>query len=235
MNYIKILLYIVTVIAFTSCATVEKPSGINLIPMYGHPNIEKTASQKKSDEKYIEAVSTSEGSRKNASKVVALEGWKSRSKGDSANAMRRFNQSWLLNPDYYQPYWGFGTLLLKKDTIDEAVKHFEKALSLIDKDGEKERLLTDTAGAYTIQAETAAKTDKVKSNNLYSKSNSLFNEAIKHNPSYGNAYRTWVISLYKQGNYVKALEMVKKAQETGARDLNPKFIENLTRKANESK
>ena len=54
---------------------------------------------------------TNSGSREKASKEFAGKAWLEISKGHEANAMRRFNQAWLLNPKYYQPYWGFGVLL----------------------------------------------------------------------------------------------------------------------------
>jgi len=41
------------------------------------------------------------------------------SEGNLDYAMRRYNQSWLLNPNNYQPYWGFGRILLQQ--IDELV------------------------------------------------------------------------------------------------------------------
>jgi len=149
---------------------------INMIPMYGYPNIEKSAAQKKSDEKFIKSVVANSGTREKASKEFAGEGWRYRSKGDTANAMRRFNQSWLLNPNYYQPYWGFGALLWAQGSTDEAIIHYNKALSLIDDNGEKPRLLTDAARAYSKKGFTA--TNKIKRKEFFGKANSLFNTAL---------------------------------------------------------
>ncbi len=232
MNYKNILLSIMTAIILLVCISaygqkIDNPP-INLIPMYGYPNIEKSVVQKKADEDFIRTVIGNSGSRENASKEFAAEGWRYRSKGDAANAMRRFNQSWLLNPNYYQPYWGFGALLLAQRKAAEAATHYEKALSLIDDDGEKTRLLTDAARAYSIQGSTA--TAKMKSGEFFGKANSLFREALELDPQYGNAYRAWALSLYMEGNYIKAWDMVKKLRGLGGRDLPSGFIDALSRK-----
>ncbi len=209
---------------------------INLMPMYGYPAIEKTDQQKEADEQFIKTVVAESGSREKASRGFAAWGWKDRQKGDMANAMRRFNQSWLLNPNSYLPYWGFGALLLAQGKPAVAATHFERALTLIDEEGEKPRLLTDTARAYSmLGGDITTTTDKVKSEEYFEKANALFNEALKLDSKYGNAYRAWALSLYKQGNYEKAWELVKKSRAMGGSDFDPKFIHALTREMSEPK
>ena len=236
MNHRNILLAIMTVIILTSCASAIGPQSstppINLIPMYGYPDIEKSAAQKKSDEKFIKSVVANSGTREKASKEFAVEGWR-HFKGDTENAMRRFNQSWLLNPNYYQPYWGFGALLWAQENTDGAIIHYNKSLSLIDDNREKPRLLTDTARAYSKKGFTA--TDKIKSKEYFREANSLFNTALTLDPHYDNAYRDWPRSLYLEGNYTKAWEIVKKSHALGSHDFDPKFIEALSRKMPEPK
>lgn len=199
---------------------------INLIPMYGYPKIEKSAALKKNDEDFIQTVVGNSGTRENASKKFAAEAWRLRSKGDGTNAMHRFNQSWLLNPNYYQPYWGFGAISLAQGKLVEAITYYEKALSLIDEDEEKARLLNDAANAYSIQGANIA--DKTKAEEFLEKANSLFSEALMLNPQYGNAYRNWAISLYREGNYNKAWAMVKKSRGLDGRDFSPGFIDALS-------
>ena len=208
---------------------------INLIPMYGHPKIEKTEDQKKADDHFIKTVSGNSGSREKASKEFAAEGWRYRQKGDSDNSMRRFNQSWLLDPDYYMPYWGFGALLLAQGKAAEAAPHFDKALSLIDDDREKPRLLVNSARAYAFQGIDMTTTDKVKSNEFFEKANSLFNEALKLDPKYGNAYRVGAFIYYCQGNYKKAWGLVKRSRALDSYDFDPKFIEALSMEMSEPK
>ena len=58
---------IVTAIVLTACASPGGPQGGDSqpdpIPMYGFPEVEKSAAQKKADEDFIKTVSVTEGSR----------------------------------------------------------------------------------------------------------------------------------------------------------------------------
>ena len=243
MNYRNIFLSVTTAIILSACVSAGGPQSSNphsnLIPMYGRPEIQISAALKKADEDFIKAVVAAEGSREKASKGFAEEGWRNLINGDAANAMRRFNQSWLLNPNYYQPYQGFGVLLLEKNKAAEAIPHFEKALSLIDEDGEKPRLLSNTARAYSIRADSIqgpTATDQILAVEFFEKANSLFSEAIKLDPQFGYAYRAWAVSLYREGKYESAWGMVKKLRELGGSDLPPTdFIDALSEKMPEPK
>jgi tetratricopeptide (TPR) repeat protein len=223
---------IATAIVLTACASPGGPQGddssSNLIPMYGHPAIEKSAAQKKADEDFIKTASGAEGSREKASKAFAAEGWRLLQRGDTASSMRRFNQSWLLNPNDYLPYWGFGALLFAQRKPSDAATHFEKALSLITEGSEKPRLLRDASRAYTAQGAEA--TDKKKAEEFFGKANLLLDEAITLNPTYGSAYGIWAISLYYEGNYLKAWAMVKQARGLPGADISSAFINMLSKK-----
>jgi tetratricopeptide (TPR) repeat protein len=237
MNRGNILLSIVTAFILTAYAcpggaqSVKPP--LNLIPMYGYPDIEKPEALKKVDEDFIKAVVGTDRSREEVSKGFAGEGWRNLSNGDAANAMRRFNQSWLLNPNNYQPYWGFGALLFAQRKPSEAATHYEKALSLINEESEKPRLLSDAARAYSMQGFIA--TDKMKSEEFFGKANSLFAEAIKLDPQYGNAYRYWAMSLSVEGNYKMAWDIVQKSRALGGDVVSSDFIDALSKKMPEPK
>ena len=245
----KYMLNVILVAVFLSaCTSPYRPiidasvKPINLIPMYGYPNIEKSADQKKADEVFIKTFSGSAGSRQKASKEFSGRGWFYLQQGDRANSMRRFNQSWLLDPEYYMPYWGFGVLLNTQDKAAEATAHFDKALSLIDdNDSDKPRLLGDVAKAYIAQGHNVLTTDKVKSEELFEKANSFANEAFKLDPQFCNkalkidpqfneAYRLGARINYDQGNYKKAWEVVKRSRSSGSDHFDPEFIEKLSGK-----
>lgn len=198
---------------------------INLIPMYGYPEIEKSERLKKLDDEFITSVVKNSGTRERASKAFAYYGWNNFKKGDLETAMRRFNQSWLLNRDSYLPYWGFGAILNAKDKTREAIVYFEKSLALIDEGGEKARLLNDTARAYTVQGTKAPNSMKAKP--LFDKANRLHAESEKLDPQYGSNYRTWGISLYLEGRYQMAWKKIKKGRALRAQPLPPKMIKML--------
>lgn len=223
---------------------------INLIPMYGYPDIEKNAWQKKMDEQFIRCVvadnSTAQSSvstvastptsscpnpfptKAQASNAMANLGWKYLRSGDGATAMKRFNQAWLLNENNYQAFWGFGTLSAMQNKLDKGISYFEKALSLLDNENQRSRLLNDTAEAYSMQG--AYQTDKTKSQASFARANALLEEAVKLALQNSNIYITWAISLYREENYPKSWEMVKKARSLSGRTIPPNFIEALTKK-----
>ncbi len=231
MNPEKSLLAFMTAVILTAFALVgEAQTGnppLSLIPMYGYPDIEKPAALKKADEDFIKAV-VGERSREEVSKDFAGEGWRLLRIGDAANAMRRFNQSWLLNPNYYQPYWGFGAILFAQRKAAEAAAHYARALSLIDAEGEKPRLLSDAGRAYSMQGFIAA--EKTKSEESFARANSLFKEAMDLDPHYANAYRYWAMSLYLEGNYERAWAIVRKSRDLGDHVMPSDFVDALSRK-----
>ncbi len=101
--------------------------------------------------------------------------------------MRRLNQSWLLDPDYYVPYWGFGVLLNRQNKRTEATTHFDKAITLIDdSDIDKPRLLADAAMTYVAQGRDIRTTDNAKSEEFFEKANTLANEVFRLDPQFGN-------------------------------------------------
>lgn len=231
MKFRNILFSIVTAIILTACASAPPP--INLLPMYGYPEVEKPENLKKADEDFINSAIAEHGSREKATKAYAFFGVMFESKGDTENAMRRYNQTWLLNPNSFQPYWGFGSLLLAQGKAAEAATHYEKALTLLDDNSVKPRLLSETSKAYTAQGISA--TDKMKSAEFFEKANSVLNEAIKLDPKFGFAYKTWAKSLYQEGNYEKAWYMVKKSRGLEGGEISSDFIDKLSKKMPEPK
>ena len=166
MKITKFLPYIIVVFILSTCSTSNKSNAdnlqINLIPMYGNPNIEKKPFQKLADKAFIETVTTDFGSRENASMEFAGIAWRSYRTGDYSTAMRRFNQSWLLNPDNYLAHWGFASLLFDEGKTDKAAVHYNKALSTIDNIEQKPRLQAD-ATRVSIAARLLSGKKKVSS------------------------------------------------------------------------
>jgi len=69
--------------------------------------------------------------REGGARRLAVMGWQALARGDLSAAVKRFNQSWLLDQEAYGTYWGFALihLLRDKDVVNATVM-FEKALSL---------------------------------------------------------------------------------------------------------
>jgi len=88
---------------------------IDNVPMYGQPQIPRPETHRKADEEFISQAAAKFGGREQASKVWAAQAERFMAQGNHDFAMRRYNQSWLLNPNHYAPYWGFGRVMLERD------------------------------------------------------------------------------------------------------------------------
>ena len=217
----NVLLAIVFGVSLNGCVT-SGGARIDNVPMYGQPQIERPESLKKADEDFIEKAESGFGSREEASKAWWAQAEKFMSQGNLDYAMRRYNQSWLLNPNNYQPYWGFARAMLEQHQIDEALKYLEKAEELIDDQFQKVALLADMGTAYTVKG--------AMDSSYFTKANSKFSKSIKLDPEYPNSWRRWAFSLYEQGNYLEAWEKVTKAEGLKARPFPPAFIAALNEK-----
>lgn len=198
-------------VAITDTDTDTGNTVINLLPMYGYPDIEKTGDQKKADQRFIDTVSRSTGSRKNASREFAGRGWYFIQQRDYDNAMRRLNQSWLLDSDFYLPHWGFAVVLNMQNKPAKAIPHFKKATSLLEgTHSDKPRLLADMATAYVALGRHTHTTDTGKSEELLRKAKILANEVFRLDPEFGNeAIRrnSLFASAYRYGDSVARSEL----------------------------
>ena len=153
--------------------------------------------------------------------------------GNLDYAMRRYNQSWLLNPNSFRPYWGFGRVLLEQGQLDESIKHLEKANQLVDDDYQKVALLTDTASVCSVKANNSANGSNERTK-YFSLANRYFGESTKLDPTYPNSWRSWARSLYFEGHFAEAWQKVNAARSLGAR-FPPQFIKALEEKMPEPK
>ncbi|MEX8496392.1 MAG: hypothetical protein AB3X41_01985 [Leptothrix ochracea] len=213
------------------------PSGVplHLIPMYGDPDLKKSQRLLDADARFIAAVESS-GTRHQGSRGFSAQGWQRLQAGEADVAMRRFNQAWLLDPDDYIPYWGFGALLSARHDFLAAIEHYQKALVLLSASGdlsEKHRLLTDAARAYALQGFEEKEKDPGLAKAHIDQAHAMFSEAIQRVPTYGNAYRTWAVVLYVEGDFARSWQMVKTLRQLGESEPPAAFIEALSTKMTE--
>lgn len=229
-------LLIIAVIAaagfLSGCATTSG-TRIDNIPMYGQPAVERPEVLKRADEDFIKQASEGLGGREKASVAWWMEGDKFMRDGNLDYAMRRYNQSWLLNPNSFRPYWGFGRVLLEQGQLDESIKHLEKANQLVDDEYQKVALLADTASVYSVKANSSASGSNERAK-YFSSANRHFEESTKLDPTYPNSWRSWARSLYFEGRLAEAWQKVNAARSRGAQ-FPPQFIRALEEKMPEPK
>ena len=228
--YLTVFLSIILVGCGTTTGT-----RIDNIPMYGQPTIQRPDVLKRADEDFIKQVSEGMGGREKASQAWFFQGDKFMNERNFDFAMRRYNQSWLLNPNNYQPYWGFGRVMLQFGKFDEAIQHLEKSLTLIDDQFQKPALLSDTGSAYSVQASSLSNNQVQEKNRLFLLANKYFAESTTLDLTYGGNWRRWAMSLYEQEDYLGAWEKIKQARIHNAQLFPPEFLRDLAQKMPEPK
>jgi tetratricopeptide (TPR) repeat protein len=223
------------IIALSSCASVPNEQRIDNIPMYGQPELERPASFKKGDEDFIKQASSKFGGDRH----IASDAWAHVAENfiDEGNyhyAMRRYNQSWLLDPDNYKAYWGFGRIMLYRHEYDEAFKHFERAKQLIDDPYQEPALLSDVGVAYHNKG-NSLKGDQEGQAKYFKLSNENFSKGATLDPSYPNIWAKWADILFFQGKYSEAWEKANKARALKPGIVPDAFLEDLRKEMPEPK
>lgn len=119
------------------------PKDLNLIPMYGHA--QKCAEQIKADKDFIAQCDKIFPVKDSAAKYYRQKGWEFFSKGDYNVAMKRFNESWLLDSNNANVYWGFADILGAEKELDRSITFFNRALTI---DTSNEALWKDASVSY---------------------------------------------------------------------------------------
>lgn len=215
-----------------SCyATAQTEQRIDNIPMYGQPRIPRPDYLRRADDDFIrEASNGFGGNREAASKAWAAQAEALLSKGNIDFAMRRYNQAWLLHPDNYKVYWGFGRVMLERDKLDESIEHLEKAKQLVDDPYQKVALLSDAGSAYSYKADSFPLEQGQERARYFTLANQNFRESTTLDPTYPNSWRRWAMSLYLEGQYSEAWEKVIKAQSMNAPPFPHAFLRKLEQK-----
>ena len=192
-------------IVITSCATSTPGPRIDNVPMYGQPGTPRPEVLQKADEDFIKNASAGfGGSREIASEAWYTQGDRFMTERNLDYAMRRYNQSWLLDPNNYQPYWGFARVMVQTDRFDEATQYFETARKLCDDNYQKVALLSDAGVAYSYSGN-------------FQLANKRFQESTELDSKYANAWLRWSRSLHREGNYAEAWSKLQQARLLGSR------------------
>ena len=205
-------------IALTSgCATVD----ISLLPMYG--DAEKTAEQIQADKTYLDYMDARFDDRRAASKTAARAGWNYWYAGDWQTAMRRFNQSWLLDPDNFDAYWGYVVILGVQGKYRESSDMGDIALDL---EPRNHKLLCDVAYSYGNYA-AMIKFSNAEKEKYLQKAFAAYARGAAIAP--GQPCMSWAATLYNDGQYLAAWEKVRQAEDLGYH-YPPQFLKELSGK-----
>ncbi len=114
--------------------------------MYGAPEIPRPSLLRQADTRFIQTASAEfGGNRKLASLSWTGQGDRLLASGNLDDAMRRYNEAWLLDPENFEVHEGFARVLLARGQTSAALPHFRKAIELCPDDAERAALTTELA------------------------------------------------------------------------------------------
>ncbi|QJP35431.1 tetratricopeptide repeat protein [Nonlabens sp. Ci31] len=124
---------ILLLLILTSCQSQESQVD-NTKPLYGE--VKKNKEHKEIDKDFIQDCLNQFGSIDSSVNVQIDNAWRYFYNNDLETAMKRFNQAWLLNPEFPDSYFGFASLLEMQDKTKEANRFYKIGL---EKDVKNER------------------------------------------------------------------------------------------------
>lgn len=175
----------------------------NPTPMW--EGVEKSDADKESDANLVKsALELTNGDRRAATISMLRIGWDKIAKGQANEAIRSFNQAWLIEPEFSDIYWGFAVAThIRGDDLKKVMQHFDRAA----KDNERDpRLATDRGRVLEQRNETE-------------EARVWFERAIEMDETYAPAYIGMILVARKLEDETLEAEFQKKHDElTGKSD-----------------
>jgi len=228
------------------------------IPMYGYKDYQdyltnRPPEQAKLDEYFIESILKIDNTRENGSVRVVMRGWWYLYSDDISTAVKRFNEGWLLDPNYYEVYWGFGVVAAEKalqqnseELMALSVEMFDKAIELYDKNNtddmlNKISLYCDAVSSNILKAENGDSPEVVKALNLLEQVKAMKFETadsgIYHEKAKCFYYEAQI--WFEKKDYSKSWQSIKLARELDPNNTLYKsdglFVVDLTKEMPEPK
>ncbi len=209
------IIFVVSILG--GCATGGGPtprgSGIDQAPMYGGMDRQSIAQLKQADEQLIAGTTKEYGSREKASDAFVDQGIRYYMIDSYANAMRRFNQAWLLNPENPDVFWGFAMVFHDEGNVCEAKNMIDRAISLR---LSKPIALADAGRIYTLCGASNQSLDSATKQQYFTMSEELYEKANSASPNNDYISSSWATAYYWRGDYARSWQMVVKARSLGS-------------------
>jgi tetratricopeptide (TPR) repeat protein len=208
-------------LAAGSATSVTFAQDANLKPKFGEAP--KSDMQKAADAKFLAGVDEYyKGDRKKAANDLSSRGWQFLRQGNKADAMRRFNQAWMIDNSSGSALWGMAAIQAEAEDIATSMKLFSEAERFVGDD-------VDFAVDYakTLGLAGAETKDEVLVKQALTRFARLHERAPQHTLNLQN----WAITLYYVGNYRDAWQKIQLAEGTPRRaEIDQSFVSELQRK-----
>lgn len=194
---------------------------INSQPKYG--SLPKNEAQKAADAKFIASIDEDyKGNRKKAAEDVSAQGWQFLRQNNYPDAMRRFNQAWLLDDTNGTALWGIAAVSSISGRSAESLRLFAEAERFV---GNDINFAVDYA--LTLGSIATRERDETLVKDAFARFARLHERAPQHTMNLQN----WAIVLFNLGNYAEAWKKIKLAEETpGRTGLDKRFLAALQEK-----
>jgi tetratricopeptide (TPR) repeat protein len=209
------LVHLLLIVALVLCASLARGDDRNLLPKYG--GLPETAIEKEINAKFISGMDEDyHGDRKKASMDMAMRGWQYLAAGDLDDAMRRFNQAWLLNKKNGTALWGMAAIESSAGKFDDSLKLFTEAEKFV---GSEINFSVDYAKALGMAGV------QLKDDALLKYAFNRFERNYQKAPQNTLNLQNWAMTLFSIGRYSEAWEKVKLAEARPNKDdLDPRFL-----------
>lgn len=188
---------------------------MNLQPKYG--SLAKNEAQKVADAKFIASIDDYyQGDRKKAAEDISSRGWQFLRQNNASEAMKRFNQAWLLDSTNGNALWGMAAIEAGSGKFAASLKLFAEAERFVGNDMDFSVDYAMTVGVAGVQTK-----NEVLIKDALGRFARLYEMAPQHTLNLQN----WAITLFYVGHYAEAWKKVTLAEATPRRaDLDPRFL-----------
>lgn len=184
-------------------------------PMYGDADRESDPGLRAADRLFVAAIAARYGGRREGSTAMARDAWRALRGNDPAAAMRLFNEAWVVDPSYYDVYWGFGAILQERGELDAAIAMLERANAFADvHQANLAPLLGDLANLYALKAASLAPGTAGRGE-YFERANAIFVQATSIDPANAQPWVQWIVGLLYQARYDEAWTKVAAARDRG--------------------
>ena len=212
--------------ALVSVAFAQRPVPIDQVPMYGGLDRSAVPALKEGDQRFITEASTQFGSREKASEAWVSRGFTLHQRDELADAMRRFNQAWLLDPKNPNVFHGFSAVLYDKGDNCGAMLMSERAIAL---GLASPDFLADAALLLSLCSIDQKRPSDLDKSDLLRRSDELFNTASGKAAKDAYVFDKWWQALYWRGEYREAWSKVF-AMRSAGRQPQEAFLRELRKK-----
>jgi tetratricopeptide (TPR) repeat protein len=176
----------------------------NLLPKYGVQP--KSEAQLAIDRQFLAGIDEQyKGNRKQAANDIANRGWQLLRQNNGDDAMRRFNQAWLVDKTSGSALWGMAAVSAVKGRITDSIKLFAEAERFVVGDID---FAVDYAKTIGIAGAQANDSELLK--DAFTRFARLHEKVPQHTMNLQN----WAITHFYVGNYSEAWKRIKLAEAT---------------------